>query len=226
MSEPTFTALVRCRAVLLGVAVLGCEPVGVSLGTQQLCVADARLTDPALSGAGETLSNCAELGDSVLVNAGFEAPVVGACQNGFFCQFPAAEVLPWQSSSPVGVIEIWNDGHQNVPASEGAQFVELDAVSQDTIWQDVPLLPGSLMYWSLLHRGRNGIEIMELLIGPPEAPQSQGELASAETDWFPHSGLYRVGPSETLTRFALASRSGTSQGNFVDGIYFAPVDER
>lgn len=226
MSEPTFTTMSLSVVALLGIAVLGCEPFGVKLGSQELCKADSRLADPALRGADEALSNCAALGDSVLVNAGFEAPVVGACQGGFFCQFSATDVPAWQTSSGAQLIEIWHDGHRDVPAPEGAQYVELDAVSPDTLWQDVQLEPGSLMYWSLLHRGRNGSENLELLIGPPDAPVSQAELVSADDAWYPYSGLYRVGLDETATRFALASRFGTSQGNLVDAVYFAPVDER
>jgi hypothetical protein len=226
MSEPTSVMISRGTVTLVVLALFGCEPFGVSLGSQELCIADSRLVDPALRDAGETLSSCAVLGDSVLVNAGFESPVVGPCQGGFFCQFAATDVAAWQTSSSAQLIEIWHDGHRDVPAPEGAQYVELDAVSPDTLWQDLQLEPGSLMYWSLLHRGRNGVESFELLIGPPDAPVSQAEPASADDAWHPYSGLYRVGPSETTTRFALASRFGTSEGNLVDALYFAPVDER
>jgi hypothetical protein len=226
MSDPKPPTTARRCAALLAIAMSGCEPFGVSIGSQELCIADSRLTDPALSRAGEAPSNCAVIGDSVLVNESFEAPLVGACEGGFFCQFPAADVLAWQTSSSAQLIEIWNDGHREVPAPEGAQFVELDAISMDTLWQDVQLEPGSLMYWSLLHRGRNGVENFELLIGPPDAPLSQGEFVSPNDDWYSYSGLYRLGPSESRTRFALASRFGTKEGNLLDAIYFAPVVER
>jgi hypothetical protein len=226
MSEPKLTTISRSSAALFALAMLGCEPFGISLGTQELCVADPRLTDPALRSAAEEPSNCAVLGDNEIVNAGFEAPLVGTCEGGVFCQFPAADVPGWQTSSSMQLIEIWNDGHRNVPAAEGAQFGELDAVSRDTLWQDVRLEPGSLMYWSLLHRGRNGVENFELLIGPPETPVSQAEIVGADDDWRPHSGLYRVGPGQTTTRFALASRFGTAEGNLVDAIYFAQVFDR
>ena len=226
MSEPKPPDISSLYSTLLAVALLGCEPFGVNLGSQELCIADSRLADPDLVRATETPSNCAVVGDSVLVNAGFEVPVVGACETGAFCQFPAAEVPAWQTSSSAQLIDIWNDGHRDVPAPEGAQFAELDAISTDTLWQDVQLEPGSLMYWSLLHRGRNGVENFELLIGPPDAPLSQIELVSANDDWHPYSGLYRLGPSESTTRLALASRFGIKEGNLVDAIYFAQVVER
>ena len=226
MSAPKPASIARSASALLAIALLGCEPFGVSLGSEELCIADSRLADPDLSHAGEAPSNCAVIGDSVLVNAGFEAPEVGTCEAGAFCQFPAAEVPAWQTSSSARLIEIWHGGHRDVPAPEGAQFVELDAISTDTLWQDVQLEPGSLMYWSLLHRGRNGIENFELLIGPPEAPVSQVEITSASDDWYAYSGLYRAGLGESTTRLSLASRFGTTEGNLLDAIYFGPVVER
>jgi hypothetical protein len=226
LSEPTPHWIARSSTALLAIAMLGCEPFGVSLGTQELCIADSRLTDPELSRQGEAPSTCAVVGDSVLLNAGFEAPVVGACEGGVFCHFAAADVPAWQTSSSAQLIEIWKDGHRDVPAPQGAQFVELDAISTDTLWQDVQLDPGSLMYWSLLHRGRNGLENFELLIGPPDAPVSQVEIASPNDDWYAYSGLYRAGPGESRTRLSLASRFGTAEGNLLDAIYFAQVVER
>jgi hypothetical protein len=223
MSEPKPTTISRRLVALVASALLGCEPFGVNLGSQAQCVADSRLADPALRSAGESVSSCAVLGDSVLVNAGFEAPVVGSCEGGVFCHFPAVDVPAWKTSSSEQSIEIWNDGHHDVPAPEGAQFVELNSATRDTLWQDVQLAPGSLMYWSLLHRGRNGVESFELLIGPPDTPVSQAEIVGADDAWYPQSGLYRVGPGETLTRFSLASRVGTTEGNLLDAIYFAQV---
>jgi len=226
MSESKPTTIARSCAPLLALALLGCDPFGVSLGSQELCSTDARLADPDLTRAGETPAMCAVIGDNVLVNAGFEAPVVGACGDDLVCQFPAVDVPAWKTSSSAQLIEIWKDGHRSVPAPEGTQFVELDAVSIDTLSQDVQLQPGSLMYWSLLHRGRNGVENFELLIGPPDALLSQIELVSPNDGWYPYSGLYRVGPRESTTRFSLASRFGTREGNLLDAIYFAPVVER
>jgi hypothetical protein len=81
------------------------------------------------------------------------------------------------------------------------------------------------MYWSLVHRGREVAETFELLIGPPEATASQGLFESPVDAWYFYSGLYRVGTDEALTRLSLASRTGTTKGNLLDAIFFAPVDE-
>ncbi|HXK16323.1 MAG TPA: hypothetical protein VNG33_00865 [Polyangiaceae bacterium] len=202
---------------------LGCDPRGVSLGSEEQCVLDARFAAVTVNPKHEPLSNCAELGDNLLLNSGFETPVVGACQGGFFCEFPAADVDGWDTTGEAQVIEIWHDGYHDVPAPDGSQFAELDAMSQDTLSQDVALSPGQLMYWSLLHRGRNGIESVEVRIGPPDATVSQGIFSSTNDAWYAYSGVYRVGTAETLTRFALVSRTGTLEGNLVDNIVFAPV---
>ena len=209
---------------VLGAFQVACDARGVNLGTEELCVADARLTLANEQLGDPQVTNCSRIGDNQLLDPGFESPLVGACQNGLFCQFPAADVEGWDTSGELQVIEIWNDGHMNVPAPEGGQFAELDAETQDTLWQDVALSPGQLMYWSLLHRGRNGTENMELQIGPPEAPVSQRIFSSTANVWSAYSGLYRVGVSETLTRFSLVSRTGVTQGNLVDAVVFAPIE--
>lgn len=205
---------------------VGCGPYGVSLGSEEPCLPDARLTSPDLLRGPELVTSCARIGDNQLVNSGFELPLVGSCQNGLFCQFPAADVPGWQTNDVSQVIEIWNDGHRDVSADEGRQFVELNADSRGTVWQDLSLDPGQLLYWSLSHRGRTGPESFELLIGPPEAQVSQGGFTSAADDWSRYAGLYRVGGTETTTRFSLVSNTPDRQGNLLDSIVFAPVDER
>jgi hypothetical protein len=203
---------------------LGCDAHGVSLGSEDLCVLDPRFAALMADAADEKVSNCATLGENVLVNASFESPVVVDCPDGSFCQFPAADVGGWNTNSDTQVIEIWTDGWRDVPSPDGGQFAELDAESQDTLWQDVALTPGQLMYWSLLHRGRHDVETMEVRIGPPEATRSQEVLMSPTGAWSSYSGLYRVGPAETRTRIELASLTGTTDGNLVDAVVFAPVE--
>ena len=208
--------------VLAACWALGCDPRGVSLGAEEQCEAEAELLVAAMKST-EVVSPCARIGRNQLVNPGFETPVV-TCFPGTFCRFPAAEVDGWQTSSAQEVIEIWHDGYMDVPAPAGSQYVELNADSRDTLSQQLALPPGQLMYWSFVHRGRNGIEGVELRIGSPRAETLQGAFSSPEDAWYPYSGLYRVGNDEPVTRFALVSRTGAAEGNLVDSVVFAPVN--
>jgi hypothetical protein len=208
--------------VAAAASALACDPRGVSVGTEELCVAEPEL-EVAQANFKEPVSPCARIGENQLLDAGFEEPPV-TCFNDSFCQFTVDEVQGWQTSSAAQVIEVWRDGYLGVPASEGSQFVELDAQSQDTLWQEVALPPGQLVYWSFLHRGRNGVERVEVSIGPPDATVSQGRFASPSDAWYLHSGLYRVGADEVVTRIELASRTGFAEGNLIDAVVLAPVE--
>ena len=208
---------------LLSAATVACAERGVSVGSEEPCQPETKLL--AVSAAAPTeLPTCASVGVSRLVDGGFESPVVGDCNGGYFCQFSAPDVPAWDTTGELQEIEIWNATRQNIPAPDGQQFVELDASSQDTLFQDVALTAGQLMYWSFQHRGRNGLESVELLIGAPDALVSQGVFESSNDGWTLNSGFYVVGKGEPMTRFALASRSGTSEGNFIDAVEFAPVE--
>lgn len=204
----------------------GCDAQGVSIGTEALCIKDARLVAAERRSPAEPVSSCAVIGENQLANSGFEAPLVGpSCEEtGLFCQFPAAEVGGWSTDSDEQVIELWGSGHMSVEAPEGSQFGELNARSRDTLHQELALPPGQLMFWSLLHRGRTGIDSMELQLGPPDALAIEATLSSPEDAWHSHSGLYRVADDEVRTRFALVSRSGEEEGNLVDAVVFAPVN--
>jgi hypothetical protein len=205
----------------------GCDAHGVDVGTEELCVKDARLVLAEQRAESERVSSCAEIGENLLQNPGFESPSLTSTCNessSMFCQLPADEVPGWITSSPDQVIEIWLDGHIGVEAPEGTQFCELDAQSRDTLSQELMLTPGQLMFWSILHRGRTGIDSMELRIGPPNTPVTQATLPSPEDAWYEYSGLYRVGDGETRTQVALVSRSGDDEGNLVDSVVFAPVN--
>jgi hypothetical protein len=213
--------LLCLAALVLGIS--ACDDRGIALGAEDSCQLDPRLVVVQERSASQDLSPCASIAESRLVDGSFEMPVVANCDDSV-CQFPAQEVPGWDTTGELQRIEIWSDGHLGVPASDGEQFAELDASTRDTLFQDVALTPGQLMYWSFLHRGRNGPDSAELLLGPPSAPVSQGLFESPIDVWTFYSGLYAVGADESVTRFALASRSGVSEGNLVDAVVFAPVE--
>jgi len=215
------------RVLSLALLAMGCAEHGVSVGAEERCMLDQRLTAVQPQSIDAELANCAQIGQNQLANPSFEAPAVSSCAASDmidFCQFPAGQVAGWRTTSDKNQIEIWLDQYKGIPAPDGSQFAELDASSQDTLFQDLALPPGQLMYWSLEHRGRSGLETMELLIGPFDTPVSQRTITDGPDAWTTSSGLYRVGDGETITRFALVSRSGVAEGNLVDAAVFAPVE--
>lgn len=209
--------------LLLGTTLVGCDRYGVNVGAEELCIKDPRLVEAEKRPNSESVSSCATIGENQLLNGSFEAPLLASICEEMFCYVPAAEVPSWTTDSEEQVIEVWGDGFRGVPAPDGSQFAELDARSRDTLSQELELPPGQLMYWSIQHRGRNGIDSMEIRIGSPDAPVIQATLSSPENAWSGEEGLYRVGPEERRTHLALVSRSGVEEGNLVDAVVFAPV---
>lgn len=166
-----------------------------------------------------------------LANGGFETPVVAADS---FTLFSAASVPPWQTTDGAGQIEIWGDGFLGVPAGADNAFAELNANTAGTLYQDVVSTPGSTMSWTLLHRGRGGDDVMQVLIGDANVADVNGatgwgyispDLTDGVTAWGAHGDDYVVPAGQTCTRFAfraVSTGSGSpSVGNFLDAVSFS-----
>ena len=188
----------------------------------------AALSAPAIAEQDPTPADCAATGVA-LANGGFETP---AQTPGSVSFLPAAGGLPpWQTTDTV--FEVWTGSAYGVPAAEGNQHVELNAVVAGTLYQAVPTTPGSVVEWRFAHRARltsgapgSAQDTMELLIGPSFAGVvSQGEFTDDDLDWGYHSGFYVVPPGQTTTYFAFravsTSSGNPSTGNFLDDISFA-----
>ncbi len=165
-----------------------------------------------------------------LGNGGFETPAVTPDT---YTPFPAAAVPPWQTTDGLGEIEIWGTGFGGVPAGEGNAFAELNANTAGTLYQDVVSTPGSTMSWTLLHRAREGTDVMQVLIGDANAADINGtagwdvisgDLSDDTSAWGSHGADYVVPAGQTCTRFAfraVSTGSGSdSVGNFLDDIAF------
>ena len=165
---------------------------------------------------------------SALGNGGFESPGVPADS---YAILPASLVAPW-STTDVG-IEVWGDGFLGVPAYEGSNFAELNANIAGTLYQDVVSTPGSTMTWTLQHRGRDGTDVMQVLIGDALTADVSsdlgwnaisGDISDGPAEWGAESDTYVVPPGQTCTRFAFRAVSSgvgiASYGNLLDGIGF------
>ncbi|MET4702694.1 DUF11 domain-containing protein [Frigoribacterium sp. UYMn621] len=156
-----------------------------------------------------------------LSDGGFEVPVIAPTS---YQIMPSANVPGWESTDPSG-IEIWSTGFNGVPASEGNQFAEINATQPGTLYQDVVTTPGQSLQWSLLHRGRSGTDVMDVVIGAPGGTlASQGNLSDGTGAWGRHTGVYVVPAGQTSTRFgfrAVSTANGNASiGNFLDDITF------
>ncbi|MFI6182974.1 Ig-like domain-containing protein [Nonomuraea sp. NPDC051191] len=164
-----------------------------------------------------------------LVNGSFETPPVTRYQI-----LPDASTNPavgWHTTAGDRKLEFWHTGFQGVPAADGRQFAELNANEASTLYQDVPTVPGTVMTWSLYHRGRLGTDVMRVLIGTPTAtiPQnpdgaSSPDISDDNNAWGHYTGTYVVPAGQTVTRFAFESVSAAGGrptfGNFLDGVVF------
>ncbi|HLY13239.1 MAG TPA: hypothetical protein VKR24_02730 [Candidatus Limnocylindrales bacterium] len=170
-------------------------------------------------------------GSSTLLDGGFETPVIAAGGNS---SLDASLVPPWLTTDSANQIEIWGSGFNGVPAAQGAQFVEINANSAGTLYQDVVTMSGEKMTWSLEHRGRSGTDTMKVLIGDAATADVGSDtgwnffspdLSDPNTAWGAHTGSYVVPSGQTCTRFgfrAVSSAGGdNSFGNFLDAVSFS-----
>ncbi len=157
-----------------------------------------------------------------LVNGSFEDPSsVGA-----FAIMPAQNVPGWDTTASDQKIEIWQNGYLDVPAADGEQFAELNANVPSELFQAQPTTPGALVAYRVFHRGRSGVDTMDVRIGPPAGePNFTRSVLTGTTAWNEVAGTYLVPPGQTSTRFgfkAIATGSGNlSIGNFIDGVEFS-----
>ena len=193
----------------------------------------AALLVSALGAAGAPAVRAATCGaDSVtLLDGGFETPVIAAGGNS---SLDASMVPPWLTTDVINQIEIWGSGFLGVPSAEGAQFVEINANSAGTLYQDVVTTSGEKMTWSLQHRGRSGTDTMKVLIGDATTADVNSDtgwnffspdLSDPNTAWGAHTGSYVVPAGQTCTRFAFRAVSSAggdnSFGNFLDAVSFS-----
>ena len=160
-------------------------------------------------------------GPLALVNGGFEDPA-SIDEFGIIVQ---EQVPGWDTTESDGRIEIWQSGFRSVPAAAGEQFSELAANEPSELYQDLTTVPGTLLGYSVSHRGRDGVDTMQIQIGPPgAAPNFTRDVTTGNTAWQQVLGTYEVPAGQSQTRFGFAALSSASSlisaGNFLDGVTF------
>ncbi|MEX0275224.1 MAG: thrombospondin type 3 repeat-containing protein [Flavobacteriaceae bacterium] len=160
-----------------------------------------------------------------IVNESFESPTL---PSGSFSLFNENAVPGWLTTATDNRIELWSNGFLGVPSFDGNQFAELNATQNSALYQNLCLTPGSVMQWSLRHRGRAGTDVMQVRIGADLATAPvQGTMSDGTSAWGFYSGLYTVPTGQTNTVFifeAVSSAGGNiSVGNLIDDIEISVV---
>ncbi|EKV03555.1 hypothetical protein Lepto7375DRAFT_5860 [Leptolyngbya sp. PCC 7375] len=222
----------------------------ITASTPYAVAIDGEMEDYAVAIASSTPTppsvpaNACEL---VLINDGFEdpritiqPPVPVASFGNVVFQYDETDVPGWLSSAD-NLIEIWDEnnnpgatGIAPVPPFEDNQFAEINAVLNGSLYQDATTTPGTVLTWQFAHRGRTGVDTLNLKLGPPGATVAQinpttgtTSFSTGTSDWILYQGTYTIPAGQTTTRFefvAVSTASGsTSEGNFLDAIRFGPL---
>ncbi|MCA8986545.1 MAG: protein kinase [Planctomycetaceae bacterium] len=167
------------------------------------------------------------------LNSSFEMPEI---KSQFF---EIHRSLPgWTSTERL--YEIWSSGFLGVEAHEGNQFVELNARSEGTLYQDLlGIEADSLIQFSFAHRGRNGEDTLKLTITDLGTDNAAGggddqELFTKEYTTGKDSWIVYDSTTETSikslgngVRFAFTAINATggkgpvnTEGNFLDAAQF------
>ena len=187
---------------------------------------------------------CSSLTDPPLLNANFEdidiltldgGPSDVVATTGIW-KGDASNIPSWESADATNnYLEVW---HNSQTASNdaggiafsGTHWAEVNATTNDGLYQDIVSTPGNILQWTFAHRKRTGYsgsaneDIVQLLIGDPSGTMtSQGTFTSAgDSSWTLHTGQYVVPAGQTTTRLTftvLGTASGSSSsGNFIDNV--------
>lgn len=127
-----------------------------------------------------------------LLNGSFEE---GQTFTGNYSQPDQSAVPSWNTTAFQGKIELFrkNTGTYikgvTLEPKDGTYAAELNADEESTLYQNVKTSPSSVYKWGLDHGGRNGKDIMALVIGPkqsndPSKPNKEGrDQLMQMVDW-------------------------------------------
>lgn len=136
--------------------------------------------------------------------------------------------------------------HNQGSATNGKQYAEINAGAAGALYQTIATIPGTTMYWSVDHCGRNGTDTMAVVMMPESRaknittqtqlqqvlnnPSSYGaavesDLSAQKGVWTTHSGQYTVPAGQYETRFFFMAVSTYNNenyiGNHIDNVWFS-----
>lgn len=136
--------------------------------------------------------------------------------------------------------------HKQGTATNGRQYAEINAGAAGALYQTIATIPGTTMYWSVDHSGRDGTDTMAVVMMPESRaesiitqaqlqevlnnPSSYGatvasNLSAPQGEWITHSGQYTIPEGQYETRFffmAVSTYNGKDYiGNHIDNVWFS-----
>lgn len=136
--------------------------------------------------------------------------------------------------------------HKQGTATNGTQYAEINAGAAGALDQTIATIPGTTMYWSVDHSGRDGTDTMAVVMMPEsnaesittqeqlrqvlENPDKYGatvasDLSADKGVWITHSGQYTIPEGQYETRFFFMAVSTYNDrnyiGNHIDNVWFS-----
>ena len=159
-----------------------------------------------------------------LLNGSFEE---GQTFTGNYSQPNQSAVPSWNTTAFQGKIELFrkNTGTYingvTLEPKDGTYAAELNADEESTLYQNVKTTPSSVYEWGLDHGGRNGKDIMALVIGPkqdvnPSKPNKEGRDQFMQmVDWL-NIDVSTITAGAEPTQYTVYSKKFAANGTFED----------
>lgn len=159
-----------------------------------------------------------------LLNGSFEE---GQTFTGDYSQPDQSAVPSWNTTAFQGKIELFrkNTGTYingvTLEPKDGTYAAELNADEESTLYQNVKTSPSSVYKWGLDHGGRNGKDIMALVIGPkqdvnPSKPSKDGrDQLMQMVDWL-NIDVSTITSGAEPTQYTVYSKKFAASGAFED----------
>ena len=132
--------------------------------------------------------------------------------------FDPSKLGNWETEDPNRNVELWKSGFLGVDAVSGDYFMELNSNGKNSIYQDIKVVPGTTIEWSVSHRGRNGEDTAAVRIGSRES-ESITNMTTGKDGWKEYSGSYTVPEGQTTLRIyidSVDSKGSNTVGNLLD----------
>ena len=136
--------------------------------------------------------------------------------------------------------------HKQGTATNGKQYAEINAGAAGALYQTIATIPGTTMYWSVDHSGRDGKDTMAVVMMPESKAESiktqeqllevlnnpsgydatvASNLSAPQGVWITHSGQYTIPKGQYETRFFFMAVSTYNDknyiGNHIDNVWFS-----